>query len=177
MLFPGGRLPLRIFEARYMDMAKTCLKDGSPFGVCLIVQGREVGEPATPAPVGTLATIKTWDMPQLGLLHILALGGSRFRIHERRVQRDGLARASIEVFSEDLDAPVAEDFSNCRKLLERVIAQQPSLFEPPHRLDSCAWLGARLAEILPLPLEMKQELLELTDARQRLEKLTGLLKA
>src|SRR5207342_2174718 len=74
VLFPGGRLPLRIFEQRYMDMAKACLKDSSPFGVCLIREGTEVGDPAVPAEVGTLAKLTTWDMPQLGVLHVLALG-------------------------------------------------------------------------------------------------------
>src|SRR3954470_11255789 len=82
VLFPGGRLPLRIFEQRYMDMAKACLKDSSPFCVCLIVDGKEVGEPATPADVGTLARIATWDMPQLGVLQVVAVGSQRFRIKE-----------------------------------------------------------------------------------------------
>ena len=94
VLFPGGRLPLRIFESRYMDMAKACLKDGSPFGVCLILEGGEVGTPATPAAVGTTARISSWDMPQLGLLHVSARGEQRFRIRSRRVQSDGLARAA-----------------------------------------------------------------------------------
>src|SRR5262245_4738255 len=74
VLFPGGRLPLRIFEQRYMDMAKACLKDSSPFGVCMIREGLEVGDPAVPADVGTLARITNWDMPQLGMLHVVALG-------------------------------------------------------------------------------------------------------
>ncbi|HEX6690478.1 MAG TPA: LON peptidase substrate-binding domain-containing protein, partial [Burkholderiales bacterium] len=91
VLFPGGRLPLRIFEQRYMDMAKVCLKDGSPFGVCLIVEGREVGDPAVPAEVGTLARISHWDMPQLGVLEVVALGSQRFRIKSRRVEPSGLA--------------------------------------------------------------------------------------
>ena len=63
----------------------------------------------------------------------------------------------------------------CVTLLKRVIDQQASLFEPPHRLDSCSWVGSRLAELLPLPLSAKQELLELTDARARLERLNSLL--
>jgi Lon protease-like protein len=177
VLFPGGRLPLRLFEPRYMDMAKACLKDGSPFGVCLIIQGNEVGEPATPAAVGTLATIKSWDMPQLGVLHVLALGGRRFRILSREVQADGLARAAVALLPEDADAPIGKEFSAAVKLLERVMAQQPALLEPPPRLDSCAWVGARLAELLPLPLAMKQELLELTDAGERLSRLNALLRA
>jgi len=66
VLFPGGRLPLRIFETRYMDMAKGCLRDGTPFGVCAIREGGEVGAPATPHQVGTLARIVQWDMPARG---------------------------------------------------------------------------------------------------------------
>ena len=176
MLFPGGRLPLRIFESRYMEMAKACLKDGSAFGVCLIREGAEVGAPATPSDVGTLARIVTWDMPQLGVLHVAARGERRFRILERRVQPDGLTRASIELLGEDADAPVPESAGFSAKLLERVIEQHPELLERPHRLDSCSWVSSRLAELLPLPLEAKQALLELDDARTRLERLDALVR-
>jgi hypothetical protein len=175
VLFPGGRLPLRIFEQRYMDMAKACLKHGSPFGVCLIREGSEVGEPAAPAEVGTLARITTWDMPQLGVLHVVAVGGERFRIKDRRVEPNGLGRASVEMLPGDQDAEVPAACAACVALLKRVIGQQSSLFEPPHRLDSCSWVGSRLAELLPLPLSAKQELLELTAARERLERLNSLL--
>jgi Lon protease-like protein len=175
VLFPGGRLPLRIFEQRYVEMAKACLRDGSPFGVCLIREGREVGEPATPVDVGCLARIGHWDMPQLGVLHIVALGSRRFRILESRVEASGLARASIELLEEDTDAGIPASCAGCVRLLERVIDQQAALFEQPHRLDSASWVGSRLAEILPLPLPAKQELLELTDACVRLERLSSLL--
>ena len=176
VLFPGGRLPLRIFEQRYMDMAKACLRDSSPFGVCLIREGREVGAPAIPADVGTLAHIGAWDMPQLGMLHITARGEQRFRIIERHVQPDGLARASIQILEGEVDSSVPEACSACVKLLERVIEQQSGLFEQPHRLDSASWVSSRLAEILPLPLPAKQELLELSDARARIERLNELLR-
>ncbi len=175
VLFPGGRLPLRIFEQRYMDMAKACLRDGSPFGVCLIREGREVGAPATPVEVGCLARIGHWDMPQLGVLQITALGAQRFRIVERKVEASGLGRASIELLPGDTDAAIPESCAGCVRLLERVIEQQGALFEPPHRLDSASWVSARLAELLPLPLPAKQELLELSDARARLERLNALL--
>lgn len=176
MLFPGGLLPLRIFEQRYMSMAKACLKDGTPFGVCLIREGAEVGAPATPNHVGTLAKITQWDMPQLGLLQITARGERRFRILEHRVQPDGLLRGSIEVMNDEGDAPVPENLARCVKLLERVIEQHPALLERPHRLDSCSWVSARLAELLPLPLAAKQALLELDDARARLERLNALVQ-
>ena len=176
MLFPGGRLPLRIFEQRYMDMAKACLRDGAPFGVCLIREGAEVGAPATPSEVGTLAKIATWDMPQLGVLQVVARGEQRFRIVERRVQPDGLARASVEVLAENPDTVVPTGCAPLVKLLERVIEQHPELLERPHQLDSCAWVSGRLAELLPLPLPVKQALLELDDGRVRLEKLKALVR-
>ena len=176
MLFPGGRLPLRVFESRYMDMAKACLKDGAPFGVCLIREGREVGAPATPAQVGTLARIADWDMPQLGLLQITARGEQRFRIRSRRVQPDGLARASVELLPAVIDAPVPDACRMPVRLLERVIEQHPGLIESPHRLDSCEWVSARLAELLPLPLETKQALLELNDAAECLERMNALVR-
>ena len=176
MLFPGGRLPLRIFEQRYLEMAKRALKEGSPFGVCLIRDGAEVGAPATPAQVGTLARIRSWDMPQLGVLEVSALGERRFRILERRVQPDGLAVATLELLAEEVDSAVPENLSSVVKLLERVLEQHPGLAEAPPRLESCAWVGARLAELLPLPLETKQMLLELDDARTRLERLSALIR-
>jgi Lon protease-like protein len=174
VLFPGGRLPLRIFEQRYMDMAKACLRDGSPFGVCMILEGREVGEPATPAPVGTLARLGDWDMPQLGVLNVIASGGQRFRIRNHAVHAGGLLRGSVELLS-DTEGPIAEPFRNCRRILERVIDDHPELFERPHRLDSGLWVSARLAEVLPLAPALKQELLEMDAASERLARLSAIL--
>jgi uncharacterized protein len=177
VLFPGGRLPLRIFETRYMDMAKACLRDGSPFGICAIREGAEVGAPATPYELGTLARIGEWDMPQLGLLHVVVEGGARFRILERRVQRDGLAVAKIELLPDESDAPVTPAYAHCVRLLERLIEREPGLFAEPHRLDSSAWVSARLAELLPLAVEAKQALLELGSGTARLERISTLLRA
>jgi hypothetical protein len=175
VLFPGGRLPLRIFEQRYMEMAKRCLKDGTPFGVCLIREGKEVGEAAIPAEVGCLVRIADWDMPQLGVLQIVALGEGRFRILARGTQADGLARGRVEPIAADADGPVPAGNARCARLLERVISDQPDAVAAPHRLDSASWVGMRLAELLPLPMESKQELLEMTDALARLDRLNGLL--
>lgn len=170
VLFPGGLLPLRIFEARYMDMAKACLRDGAPFGVCLIRSGREAGAPAEPEAIGCLARIVEWDMQQLGLLLVTASGGERFRILDRRVEPDGLSRARIERLPDDEDEAVPEAFSACARLLERVVAERgENVFAAPHRFDSASWVGCRLAEILPVPLAAKQKLMELDDALLRLE--------
>lgn len=175
VLFPGGRLPLRIFETRYMDMAKGCLREGTPFGVCAIREGAEVGTPALPAEVGCLARIAHWDMPQLGMLHVVASGGERFRIVERRLEASGLQRARVELLDPERDAPLPPRCAPCAKLLERIVEQHPGLIAEPHRLHSCAWVSARLAEVLPLPLAAKQELLEMGDARERLERVNALL--
>jgi len=176
VLFPGGLLPLRVFEQRYMQMAKACLRDGTPFGVCLIREGAEVGAAATPEDVGCLARILHWDMQQLGLLQIVAQGEHRFRILDRRVQSDGLALVRIELLPEDADAPVPEKFRACSQLLERIVAEHGErLFAKPFLLDSSAWVGARLAEVLPLPTAARQKLLELGDSLQRLEILQRLL--
>ena len=176
VLFPGGRLPLRIFEQRYMEMAKACLRDQAPFGVSLIREGREVGAPAIPADVGTLARIAAWDMPQLGVLQVTALGEQRFRILERRIQPNGLTLGKIELIAHEADESVPQTCAGCVKLLEQVIQQQSGLFEPPHRLDSASWVSSRLTELLPLPLPAKQELLELDNARIRIERLNELLR-
>jgi len=160
-----------------MDMAKRCLRDESPFGVCAIREGNEVGEPAVPADVGCTARIAQWDMPQLGLLEVVAHGESRFRVLERRVEKNGLQVARVELLPAEKDAAVPENCSHCVRLLERVIEQHGGLLPSPHKLDSAAWVSARLAELLPLPLAAKQELLELDDAAARLERVNSLLRA
>ena len=108
VLSPGGLLPLRIFEQRYLEMAKDCLRAGTPFGVCLIREGAEVGAPATHEDLGCLARITQWDMQQLGLLQVIAQGGERFRVLARRVRADGLILADIEILAENADTPAPD---------------------------------------------------------------------
>lgn len=176
VLFPGGRLPLRIFEQRYMEMAKACLRDGSPFGVCLIREGAEVGEPAVPEEVGCLARICAWDMPQLGVLQVLARGERRFRILERRLQADGLARARVDLLGAEVDAPLDADTDLCARVLRRAIdTAGEQLVEPPLHYASAVWVSARLAELLPLSPASKQRLLEMDQARDRIEILRRLI--
>ncbi len=160
-----------------MEMAKRCLRDGVPFGVCAIREGSEVGAPAVPAKVGCSARIAQWDMAQLGVLEVIAQGDQRFRILERRIEPNGLQLAKVELLPAEKDAPVSERYSACVRLLERVIEQHGELLSSPHRLDSASWVSARLAELLPLPLAAKQELLELDDAALRLERVNSLMRA
>ena len=169
VLFPGGRLPLRIFEQRYLGMVKVCLREEAPFGICLIREGKEVGAAATPEDVGCLARLASWDMPQLGVLQVEARGEQRFRILERRVQADGLARARVQTIGADTDAVVPDSYRACVSLLEQLIERHACLFDKPYRLDSASWVSARLAEILPVSLAAKQKMLELDDGLVRLE--------
>jgi Lon protease-like protein len=178
VLFPGGRLPLRIFEQRYLGMAKACLRDGTAFGVCLIREGREVGEPALPEDIGCTARLVEWDMPQLGLLQVVARGERRFRILGRRVQPDGLALAEIELLDEARDAPIDAQGDLCARVLRRIVEAAPAgLVEAPARFDSADWVSARLAELLPLSLASRQRLLEMDEPRDRLEILRRLISA
>jgi Lon protease-like protein len=174
VLFPGGLLPLKVFEQRYIEMTKTCLRDNSPFGVCLIREGREVGAAAVPEPVGCLAAIESWDMPQLGLFQLIARGGERFRIRATRVAPNHLMSAVVETLPPDVAADRVD--SLCRQVLQAVIEKVgASQFSAPLRLDDASWVGYRLAEVLPLDTRVKQELLEATDAGARLERLRVLL--
>jgi uncharacterized protein len=174
VLFPDGQLSLKVFEQRYVDMTKICLRDQQPFGVCLIREGREVGEAAVPEPVGCLATIVHWDMPQLGLFHLLAQGGQRFRIRETRVAPNQLISATISLIPPDSGTEAVD--AACRSVLETVIREAGAeRFPSPIRLDDAAWVGYRLAEILPLEGNIKQALLELTDAAERLARLKSIL--
>jgi uncharacterized protein len=170
VLFPGGLLPLRIFEQRYMEMAKACLRDNTAFGVCLIREGSEVGAPATPEDIGCLARIIQWDMQQLGVLNITARGEQRFRIQRRRSDANGLQCAEVELLPEDEDLAVPDELLACARVLRLVIEEHGArLIEAPFRFDSSAWVSARLTEILPVPLAAKQKLMELTESRERLE--------
>lgn len=178
VLFPGGLLPLRVFEARYMDMTRDRMKRDKPFGVCLIREGAEVGAPAVPEPVGCLANILEWDMQQLGVLNLKTRGGQRFRILERESDAQGLISAEVELISPDKSMKVPKEYAGCARLVEMVVLDQgKSVFAEPHAFDDSAWVGYRLSEILPIPLLAKQKLLELTDSAARLSILQRFLES
>ena len=174
VLYPGGALPLKIFEQRYIEMTKACLRDERPFGVCLIREGREVGEPAVPETIGCLATIETWDMPQLGLFHLLCRGGNRFRLLESTAAKNGLITGTIERLP--ADPPQAPADAGCREVLKVLIERVGAAhFPAPVLLDDGAWVSYRLAEILPLDARVKQALLETGDVAERQAKLHEIL--
>ncbi len=174
VLFPGGMLPLKVFEQRYIEMTKVCLSENRPFGVCLIKEGHEVGTPAVPQEVGCLTRIAQWDMPQLGVFHLTTQGTQRFRILQSSVEKNGLISATIEMLHADPEVAPADKLCGdvLRAIVEKVGAEH---FPAPHRFDDAAWVGYRLSEVLPISLALKQQMLELDDPQQRLAQLSRIL--
>lgn len=171
VLFPGGVLPLRIFEARYVDMVGRCLRNDEPFGVLAIVEGSEAG-PARTRGVGTLARIVDFRRGDDGLLGIVALGGERFEAAAIDVQPDGLYVGRVEVLEREPRLDLPERHRDLARLVQRVL---PSLGDSVRHMtaayDDATWVGYRLAEMLPLSVDDKQTYLEMNDAAERLERL------
>lgn len=188
VLFPGGVLPLRVFETRYVDMVRERMKRDAPFGVVAILSGSEVGKAAEHYQAGTLAHIVEWDMPELGVLQLQTRGGERFRVLETRVQPSQLVEARIERMPESPATEVPDALQVCSQVLSIVIddlldqARQEAgehfinPFPEPHRLDSAGWVANRWSEMLPIPLEQKQALLEIDDEGARLLKVEQYLR-
>lgn len=180
VLFPGGVLPLKVFETRYVDMVRQCMKSATPFGVVRIKSGQEVGPAAEPETVGCLANITQWDMQDLGVLLLRTQGGERFRIIETRVLEDQRLEARIEMIPADVAVAVSDMHLSCAKALKLVIddinikgrEEQGntfiSPFAQPVQLDNTGWVANRWCEILPIPLKARQRLLELESAKSRL---------
>jgi uncharacterized protein len=180
VLFPGGTMALKIFEQRYMDMAKQCLKHAAPFGIALIREGEEVGTPALSHPVGTLARIDDWEMATLGVLEVRVKGEERFRVLEQKVLPSGLIVGNLELIDAD-DSSASPALAACATFLKTVHskiyadARPDSLPDESQYLD-ISWVSFRLTEILPFSNSVKQKMLELTDAKMRLEILQRFLR-
>ncbi|MGH8799201.1 MAG: LON peptidase substrate-binding domain-containing protein [Casimicrobiaceae bacterium] len=182
VLFPGGMLPLKVFEQRYIDMIKRCLADDQPFGVCLLIRGeevarRDVADPPEFAPIGTLARITAWDMPQLGILQLKTMGGTRFQVQTHRVADDGLILATATTLVPEPRLPLPEVHRPLADLLELMIKRVGrENFAGEPALDDASWVGYRLAELLPLPAAIKQTMLEINDSEVRLKAIAQFLK-
>ena len=188
VLFPGGLLPLRIFEVRYLDMITRCQREGTPFGVVSLQRGSEVrsardNEAEVFNRVGTLARIIEMSSPQAGLLVIRCRGEQRFSVTNSQRLKHGLWVAQAELLPEDRILPIPDDLQavaqGLRKLLHQlherqVPAEQIPLLEP-YRFEDCDWVANRWCELLPVPLEMKQQLMALDNPLLRLELVGDLL--
>jgi uncharacterized protein len=178
VLFPGGQLPLKIFEQRYLDMTKVCIRDSAPFGVCLIREGVEVGAPALPHSIGCSARIAEWDMPHLGLFELSCQGEQVFRILEHWTLKSGLLQAHVELMRLPVRLTLPGEYQSLRELLERIIDKfGAERFPAPMQLDDGDWVACRLADVLPLEMEFKQALLEANGPLERLGMLSEFLRS
>lgn len=170
VLFPGGPLTLRIFEQRYLDLVRSCARHDSGFGVCLILKGREVGEPALPAAVGTLARITDFYTLPDGLLGISAEGTSRFQVATTRVRDNGLVHGEVRFWPDEPVVAVPPEHGLLATILERLLEKVGGAQSRVDRAsyDDASWVGFRLAEHLPLEQPERQHLLQMTDPVKRL---------
>ena len=176
-LLPGGRTALRLFEPRYLDMVSGCLRSDSGFGICLIREGGEAGEPAMPYGVGTEVRIVDWDRQSDGLLGITVEGQHKIRLHDLEVQRDNLIVARVETLPPEPEQPVPEDCRMLVEILRRILDQVDPVIRYEHpRWDDAGWVGSRLTELLPLPPRVRQYLVELDNPQARLVELRAALK-
>lgn len=201
VLFPGGRLPLRIFEVRYLDLIGRCHKEGLPFGVVSLTQGREVRQRRRTAgaadgeafeseafhPVGTLAHIVAFERPQPGLMMIRCTGSRRFRLNSSEQLKHGLWLGQAEWLPEDPVVPVPPELAHVRLGLERLVSQMRVQgggnetavgelpLQVPCRWDDAGWLANRWCELLPMSSQLKQQLLALDNPLLRLELVDDLL--
>ena len=176
VLFPGGPLPLRIFETRYLDMVSSCMRDEKPFGVCLIRDGFETGKAANTFEIGTFARIVDWNQLPGGLLGITALGEDRFQILSREVQSDQLIVARVSVMTSEKHETVPAEHHHLKRLLRSFVEHLGHHYDHVTMdFDNASWVGYRLAEILPIPMTRKQYFLELEDPLVRLTQIAELV--
>ncbi len=168
VLFPGGPLPLRIFEPRYLDMVSRCLREQSGFAVVLLSEGEEETSATSFAATGTEARIVDFDRLEGGLLGISCIGRERVRIVEAWREADGLNRGRVLDIAADPVVPVPLDQTWLTEVVMQVLPEAGETYRHVERRDDAAWIANRLAELLPLTLADKQTLLELADPLERL---------
>ena len=203
VLYPGGLLPLKIFEVRYLDMIGKCHKTGAPFGVVSLTEGTEVRRPSGVAAkeaipnasgdgfaredfcaVGTLATITEFSVPQPGLMVISCVGTQRFEISRRDKLKHGLWVADVTRLADDPSVKIPPDLQGVadalgkviRTLQQRSVAAEQMPMLAPYRLEDCGWVANRWCELLPIPLELKQRLMALDNPLLRLELVSDILE-
>ena len=176
VLFPEGLLPLRIFETRYVDMVRRCMRENCGFGVVLIQQGAETGPVGAMAPLGTYARIVDFGQMPDGLLSIVAHGERRFRLVGGDLQKDGLHLGDVEWLDDAPSRLAKDEYTALRATLARVLADLGDDYPVgAARLDDALWVAGNLAQLMPAPDEFRQRVLEVDDVRARLDMLESVL--
>jgi Lon protease-like protein len=193
VFFPGGHLPLRIFEPRYLDMVQRCQAQGQPFGVVALTQGQEVRQRERGGEgfrheafheIGTLARIEHFEPDQPGLIHIRARGTQRFRVREPRRLSHGLWVGQLELLPDDAPVPVPDDLAQAARQLKHLLlgwteraGPEELPVQPPYAWGDAGWLANRWAELLPMPVAERQRLMTLENPLLRLELIVDRLDA
>jgi Lon protease-like protein len=198
VLFPGGVLPLRIFEVRYLDLVKRCHRQGAPFGVVCMTLGSEVRQPPQDAAsaagqdfepeafhtVGTLAQIVELEQVQPGLILVRCTGGRRFRLLKSEQLKHGLWVGDASWLPDDPVVPVPPDLAYVQRALQRLVTHMQATLGPsdtlplltPFRWDDAGWVANRWSEILPVSTQLKQQFMMLDNPLVRLELVADLLE-
>ncbi len=185
VLFPGGLLSLKVFEARYLDLVTDCLRGHKNFGIIALQTRREmqVKEGAVPRmeSIGVVAELLDVDSTQAGILQVRCKGLQRFDIKTSHQETDGLWVARVSSRPDDLDASPPGDMLETVRALATAIAslkdQGSTPFLDPYRFDSASWVANRWCEILPISLAAKQKLMELPDGLARLQLVRDFLRS
>lgn len=177
VVFPGGLLSLKVFEPRYMDMVTRVISDRASFGICAIHEGRETDVSVKHHALGTQVQVIDWDMPQPGILHIQTHALERIVVRASHKEPNGLLIGEVEDVSVEPATAVPADLTLSAEILHQIIKELGAeKFAQPHDYDNAVWVGYRLAEVLPLKLSIRQDLLEMNDSLARLKILTDFLK-
>ncbi|MCL6713626.1 LON peptidase substrate-binding domain-containing protein [Pseudoxanthomonas sp. z9] len=173
VLLPGAGLGLRVFERRYLDLVRDCGRSGRGFGICLILEGEEAGQPAVPAAYGTEAMIEDFDTGPDGLLALRVRGARRFRVIRTRVRDNGLVTGEVQWCEPDPDDELQPQHGLLATLLQSLLEQAGADLAriTPAQMDSAAWVGWRLAELLPLTVQQRAMLLQEDNPHARLDRL------
>ena len=183
VLFPGGRFDLQIFERRYIDLVSHCMRTGTGFGICLLKSGDETNGTnlnQTVYNTGTYAKIVDWDQLESGLLGITVEGAVKFVAQDFWKEEDDVLHASVEfsdIESTEADViPLGDEYTALSELL-RNLEDHPLVAGRNLSIDysDLRQLGWRLSELIPLGIDVRQELLELNDPVERLSKIEKLV--
>jgi len=186
-LFPGGIISLKIFEARYLDMMKRCLREDASFGVVSILDSNPSdSDPSTSthfSNIGTLAKLEEFDAVQPALYMTKSYGTQRFKLISIKQEADGLWMGEVELIDPDPEMPLPKEHEKVAKLLQEIISVIRSedllgddAFKMPANLDDCGWVANRLAELLPLPPAQKNHLLAQSNPRIRLDLISEIIE-